>query len=177
MMRVVLLFLVAMLAAGCGARSVTIEAEPDFDDRFVGLWAIELDLEHLYHGTLYNFSSEGELIHLRDTAYEGGTATTMGMVHHVLMFEGCMGTGMGCPIDIYCAFGSSWWSFGDDILELTLDCDDSRERTAHFLVSSPPEMNTLGAEVVLDNVDGEGDWFFGVDFRKCPSHEDCLEVP
>jgi len=150
-----------VLVVGCGARSVPFgeELPRDNDARFVGLWAVESSLRHLYLGSLYNFSANGELHHLRDSAWQNGDEQEVGYLVHVVVEVGCMATGMGCPVDVECSFGAQWWSLDDATLAVSLECDDGIAREATFLFTTEAGHNVDGANVTLVEVDGRDGWY------------------
>lgn len=165
-----ILFCAPLLFLACGNQVDSVD-----ETRFVGTWAVENGLDHLYSGSLYDLMPDGALVHRRDVAADG-SSKQVGGVDFYEIDDSCLNTGMGCPLIASCSFGDSWAAVNHTQIEIQLSCSDEKSRTALLNFPSDKSQNSVGTSVELGGVDGMLDgWELSArEFRRCPSDTDCL---
>jgi len=175
--RYVWLLILALPLIACGASAASVDDGADRDDRFVGLWAVDNGLSHLWRSSLYDLRADGTLAHLGDAAFMEGEELEVGVLASASVDDGCLATGAGCDEGVQCAFGDAWWSEGPDVLWVLVECDDGATRRARLDFEGTPDDDASGVRAEVHAVDGARGWTLLYDtalFRRCDSQAECL---
>jgi hypothetical protein len=173
----ILVSLLAFSVAACGASAASVDDGADRDDRFVGLWAVDNGLDHLWRSSLYDLQPDGTLAHLGDAAFVAGEELEVGVLSPPPGDEACLSTGAGCEDGVQCAFGDAWWSEGPEVLWVLVDCDDGATRRARLDFEGTPAEDAEGVRAEVHAVDGARGWSLVYEtavFRRCDTASACL---
>ncbi len=148
--------LISLLLAACSGG--TSEPTGEHHERFVGTWLVDQPAHALYEATLYRFNQDGSAQMLETCSFGEAEGYVTGSVTDQRS-------------TIRCEFANTWESIGDDTLLVRAFCSDQQLRDVSLSFLSDASANTLGAQVEVDNVDGEADWAHrdpSWSWKKCP---------